>query len=262
MSGYISYTDIVNNLDINPGDIVLIGSDITHLVLETLKNGEKFDSNIFIDSFINKIGTNGTLLFPTYNWGFCSGDTFDYNKTASLTGSLTNAALKRKDFIRTKHPIYSFAVWGKDRQLLFELENKSAFGEDSPFSYLIRSKGKMLLIGIDYQCSFTFVHHVEEMEKVNYRFMKDFTGTYIDERGHSSMRTYSMYVRDLNKGVVAHINPIGQKMEELGVSSLKKINNVEFYLIDLHRAFKVIQDDIRLNSAQNLYKIQKSEDDV
>jgi len=225
--------------------------------VESLRNEGKLDLNIFIDSLINKIGKNGTLLFPTFNWGFCSGETFDYNKTVSNTGALTNTALKRDDFTRTKHPIYSFAVWGKDKEKLYNMNNKSSFGEDSPFAYLHRNKAKMLTIGLCYQNSFTFVHYVEEMEKVGYRFMKDFTSKYIDKFGNESIRTYSMNVRDLDKGVVTKINPIGDEMESRGTSTHKSINNVDFYLIDLNKSYDVIRGDIINNNAKKLFVIEK-----
>ena len=51
------------------------------------------------------------ILFPTFNWDFCKGKSFNYNNTRSMTGSLSNVALKRPDFKRSKNPIYSFAVW-------------------------------------------------------------------------------------------------------------------------------------------------------
>jgi aminoglycoside 3-N-acetyltransferase len=258
MSNYISYDKIMDHLDINEEDVLLIASDLTLLAFESMKNGEIFDPNVFIDSIIKKIGTNGSLLFPTFNWGFCSGKVFDYKRTISKTGALTNTALKRSDFIRTQHPIYSFAVWGKDKEKLFQMDNRSAFGADSPFAYLYENKAKMLIIGLNYQDSFTFAHHVEEMEKVSYRYMKDFTSHYIDCKGNKSLRTYSMFVRDLEKGVETCLNPIGEKLEKKGASIHKKINGVDFYLIYLAEAFKVIQEDILFNGARNLYTINKN----
>lgn len=254
MENYISYKEILNCFDINKGDVVFVGSDMTHLAMEAARHGERMDLNAFIDSFINQIGPQGTLLFPTFHWGFCSGETFDYANTPSLTGALTVAALKRNDFVRTKHPIYSFAVWGKDQDFLYNLENKSSFGEDSPFAYLHRNHAKMLIIGLDYQHSFTFVHYVEEQERVNYRYMKNFTGKYIDKQGLANMRTYSMYVRDLTKGVVTQVNPMGEILERSGIATYNTINHVPFRLIYLTKAYQAIVDDIRRNQAKNLFQ--------
>lgn len=256
MNEYVKYQEIINYLDINPGDTVMIGSDVRELAFNCYKHQERFDGNLFIDSIIKKLGTEGTLLFPTYNWGYCNNKAFDYNNTPSETGVLTNIALKRRDFRRTKHPIYSFAVWGKDKEKLCDLDNKSSFGADSPFAYLKENKAKMLIIGLDYQKSFTFAHYVEESEGVDYRYIKDFKSTYIDSNGEESVKEYSMLVRDLEKGVVTNVNPIGEYMEAQGFSNKTYINDVSFILIDLVKAYSLIREDIKYNRGKNLYKIQ------
>ncbi|NMB33100.1 MAG: AAC(3) family N-acetyltransferase [Clostridium sp.] len=257
MQDYIPYEKIVDYLDVAEEDILFVGSDITLLGLSAHYNGEKFDPNKFIDSMIRKVGSGGTVLFPTYNWGFCKGETFDYKNTVSKTGSLSVEALKRKDFIRTKHPIYSYAVWGKDSEKLYNMDNISSFGDDSPFSYMRKNNAKMLIIGVPYDHSFTFMHHVEEMENVPYRYMKDFTAYYVDGCGKRSMRTYSMYVRNLEMGVITQFK-LDEDMKKDGASLHYTINNVEFILIDLSRAYEVIRRDIINNGGRGLYGIEKA----
>ena len=109
----------------------------------------QFDPNKIIDALIEKVSPDGTLMFPTFNWDFCEGKGFDYNSTLSKTGSLSSMVLKRKDFQRTKNPIYSFAVTGKDKDLICNLKHHSCFGLDSPFGYLIKNHGKNLFIGLN-----------------------------------------------------------------------------------------------------------------
>ena len=144
---YISYLNIIDHLNIKKGEIILLSSDVIKLICVCRENNEIFNPNKFIDSIIDKIGIDGTLIFPTYNWDFCNGTTFDYNNNISKTGSLSNVALKRKDFTRTLHPIYSHAVYGRDREYLCSVNNKSAFGPDSLFAYLHEKKAKQIFIG-------------------------------------------------------------------------------------------------------------------
>ena len=113
---YFSYLDIISQLDIRKNDIILVSSDILKLLIVSRENHEIFDSNKFIDTIINKIGDGGTLLFPAYNWDFCKGISFDYFNSKSQSGSLGNISLKRKDFKRSKNPIYSFSVFGNDKE--------------------------------------------------------------------------------------------------------------------------------------------------
>jgi aminoglycoside N3'-acetyltransferase len=84
--------------------------------------------------------------------------------------------MARPDFKRTKHPIHSFSVWGKYRDKLCAMDNKSSFGLDSPFHFLYESAAQMLIIGIGFQGAFTFAHYVEEREKAFYRYFKILPG--------------------------------------------------------------------------------------
>ena len=120
--------EIIEAFEIKKGDVVFISSDILRMLCLGIELNCPVDLNHFIDLLTDKIGPTGTLLFPTYNWDFCKGKTFDYYKTPSKTGSLGNVALKHAGFKRTRHPIYSFAVWGKDQDYLCSLKNVHSFG--------------------------------------------------------------------------------------------------------------------------------------
>ena len=113
------YDEIIEKIsELKKGDILCITSDIIPLVLNFRKHKETFDPNKLIDAIIKKIGKGGTLLLPSFNWDFCKGKKYDYLKSPPQTGSLPSIVFKRKDFKRTKHPIYSFLVWGKDQKFL------------------------------------------------------------------------------------------------------------------------------------------------
>lgn len=254
---YVPYREIVNCFNIQPGDVLLIGSDIRRLVLKAKASGEKFDTDGFIDSIKKAVGPQGTLMFPAYNFDFCKGKGFDFRNSLSEMGALSNRALERGDFVRTRHPIYSFAVAGKYAQHLAELENTSGFGAGSPFEFLHKNSGKMLIIGLDYQHSYTFVHYAEEMNRVDYRYSKEFSGNYTDQDGKTTLRAYSLYVRDLGKGVQTSVNPIGKVFEERGAAEVVAVNGVVFTLIDLKKSYDIVTEDIRSNQALNLHILEK-----
>ena len=106
---------LLNKFQIKKGDKIIITSNIIKILTKFKNKKINFDPNILINILKKKIGKNGTLLIPTFNWDFCKGKTFEYNKTSSQSGALGNIALKRKDFLRSSSPIYSFAVTGKDK---------------------------------------------------------------------------------------------------------------------------------------------------
>ena len=192
--------NLLNNLEIKKKDFIFLVSDITKLMFYFKKKNISFDINCFLDTILEAIGIDGTLVLPTYNWDFCKGIDFNYKKTQSVTGVLGKVALKRDDFIRTTNPIYSFAVAGKEKNNLYNLKHSSCFGEDSPFSYFHKKNVKYLSIGVDYKfLGFTPVHYVEEKVGVSYRYFKNFKGKYVDQNGERKDVIYKFYVKDLSK---------------------------------------------------------------
>lgn len=247
MKHYIPYQEIVNLLPIEKDDILLIGSDIVNLAFQSIKKEKEFDANKFINSFQNKL-TEGTLLFPAYN-NLRNGSVFDPKTTKPQSGTLSNIAFTRDDFVRTYDPFHSFMVSGKAKEKLSLLRNISSFGKKSVFEFLYSEKAKMLLIDVDLQHSFTFAHFVEEHEKVSYRKHKKYSINYI-EREKVYKRDFLFYEKKW--GMVSNLNLLENIFLEDKVISKYEINKVSFILIDLYKAFDVIQKDIRDNKARNL----------
>lgn len=256
---YVAYDEMMRCIDeIKQGDIVYVVSDVLQLSLVCREHGVKPDLNRFIDSILEKVGPEGTVLIPTFHWGFCKGETFDVKKTVSKTGALGNAALKRADFKRSKHPIYSFVIWGKDQEQLTQMDPKDAFGPGTIFEYMHQNNAKALVIGLPTMSGLTFCHYVEQCVGVPYRYLKDFTAGYIDENGVETQKTYSMYVRDLEMDP-RHIDgfrPLGDILEQLNVSVSYQMNGIGFHVVDLPAMYEVTRIDIEHNDSRNMYVYQ------
>ena len=132
-------------------------------------------------------------------------------------GSLTELARLKAGKSRSGHPVYSFCAFGKYADHISKINNRSAYGKDSPFAFLHKIKGKISILDLEDQDSMTFYHYVEEACQVKYRFMKNFSGHYIDKSGTTTMQTYSIYVRDLEKNVLTDVNPAGEEMWKEGI---------------------------------------------
>ncbi len=167
------------------------------------------------------LGPAGTLVMPTFNFGFCQGERFDVTRTPSQMGILTELARTDPRARRVGHPIYSFSVIGARSDEAGGIHNISSYGPDSLFAKLVEWDAKIMVIGLTYNDSMTFFHHVEEIEGCDYRYMKSFTAPYVDEQGREAPRTYTMFVRDLQRGVVTAVDPMGELLEREGaISSL------------------------------------------
>lgn len=238
--------EIFNSLNINKGDKILVNSSILKIIIKYQKANKQFVPNQIIDVLIEKISNTGTLLLPTFNWDFCRGLGFDYFNSRSRSGSLGNVSLKRKDFKRSKNPIYSFSVFGSDKQNICSMSHTSCFSLESPFGYLIKNGGKNLFIDVDYKDAFTFVHVAEEFTGVNYRHFKDFKGNYRNEFNQEMEDCYKMYVRDLNTVKSTIIDKgFDEILIENNAYEKKIIEGINFTIIDINKAYNLMLNELK-----------------
>lgn len=256
---FVTPRELVDSMPIEKGDIVLLASDVKKIALGALKAKEKFDFQLLINLVQDKIGETGTLLFPTYNWGFCQGKTFYYRETKSATGSLSQLALERKDFIRTKHAFYNFAVWGKDARLLYEMDDHNSFVGNTPFCYLHNAQNaKMLSIDVNLTHCLTFVHYVEECNKAPYRFKKVFVSDYADEEGKVEQRSYSMYVRDLDINGIVDFSKLEELLLQKGLLYRKNVNYSMVRCVRFKDVYREVEEDIKNNMARSIVQIDEN----
>jgi aminoglycoside 3-N-acetyltransferase len=209
---------------IGDGDMVLLHSDIRRTLRSARRDGENLSPETLLNSFLEAVGKSGTLLLPLFNFDFTRGVPFDIRSTPSQMGILTEVGRQHAFSVRTAHPIYSFAVLGAQREQFRQVNNFSGYGEDSPFALLHRNGGKIAVLDLPDQNSMTFYHYVEEALNVPYRYHKTFSGTCIDAQGNASDKTFGLFVRDLDKRVQTHVNPMGELLWQQGLYSGSRPN--------------------------------------
>lgn len=202
---------------VEAGDTILIHSNIKRALINMRRKGIKLLPEHVLQSFMNVLGPDGTLILPLFNFEFPTSKFFDIRHTPSKMGALTEFGRLYPASVRTGHPIYSFSVIGAKSKLFESIDNVSGYGDDSPFALLHSLDGKIGSIDLEDQNSMTFYHYVEEMHKVPYRYFKNFEGKYIDDSGVETTKTYQLYVRDIEKDVLTHVNPAGELMWKEGL---------------------------------------------
>ena len=116
------------------------------------------------------------------------------------------------------------------------------------------------MYGANMYNSLTFVHYVEEQTGVSYRYLKDFTGRYVNYEGKEEIRTYSMNVRNLDLNIRMFnentANLFEHTFEEIflekGILKEKHYDNVFVGLLNLPEAYKIIEDDILHNRSKKI----------
>jgi aminoglycoside 3-N-acetyltransferase len=244
------------------GDTLLIHSNVKRTVIGCRRAGFTITAQDILNSFLNAVGEKGTLLLPLFNFDFANGGSFDIHHSPSHMGALTEAGRLHNECVRTGHPIYSFAVIGYKSKEFEHLDNVSGYSDESPFGILRRMNGKIASLDLEDQDCMTFYHHIEEIKNIDYRYFKNFSGLYTGFDGISMQKTYKLFVRDIEKGVVTNVNPTGELMWQKGLykgfrpkdkSGLRTIMATEMFdfvanLID------------RSEALDNLYSIRTTND--
>src|SRR5512134_52715 len=201
---------------------------------------------------------NGTLIMPTFNFDFNKGVPWDVRTTPSKMGVLTELVRQDARAKRVFHPFYSFAILGKHAEMLGSLRYKSSYERNSVFGKLRDLDGKIMVIGLSYTNSMTFFHHIEQMEGVDYRFLKQFTGEVTDENGNTYTDTFEMLVRDIDKGVITEVDPMGGLMEKAGIIKVSRVGEADVKLMKANEVYEFTAREMK-RDPYLLYYIKKED---
>ena len=250
----LDYMDFLQGVGVEKGDIIDVSSDMANVLLYCRRIGVRLVPDHLIDSLQELVGPEGTVMIRTFTWDFCHGEPFDIRTSPSRVGALGNAAMKRADFKRTGHPIYSWMVWGKRAGELLQMDQPNAFGPGSVFDFLDINHAKQLTLGNTSSDSTTQMHHVEAACKVPYRFDKPFTGEYTDYSGNTCLKTYSMHVRPLNLKVTnteVDRDERGKELERRGIMKVKHLDEMTLVsTILLHELTEFLTEDMYQNEGK------------
>jgi len=237
-------------LGVQEGDTLLVHSSYKSL-------GEVYDGpHTVIRALEAALGPEGTLIMPTFNFDFNKGAPWDVRTTPSKMGVLTELVRTDPRAKRVFHPFYSFAILGKHAEMLGSLRYKSSYERNSVFGKLRDLDGKIMVIGLSYTNSMTFFHHIEQMEGVDYRFLKQFTGEVTDENGNTYTDTFEMLVRDIDKGVITEVDPMGKLMEQAGIIKVSRIGDADVKLMKANKVYAFTAREMR-RDPHLLYYIDK-----
>ncbi len=152
---------LVNVLGIANGNVIFVHSSIGQLNLD-------FPSYLALPMILDIIGSEGTLLMPTYpkenSYNFLhSGKVFDVRKTPTYTGLLNEYARRHKNAIRSLHPTKSVVAIGKYAKEITSEHHKSILPYHFVSPYYKINAYKAKVIGIGVQTTYlSAVHSVDD----------------------------------------------------------------------------------------------------
>lgn len=123
------------------------------------------------------------LLVPTFTYSFCNNEDYNVKSSRTSMGAFNEYLRKKEGRYRTLDPLLSISVPLKWKNFFQDLGEHS-LGADSGLDRIHQMDGvKILFFGARLGECFTYVHYVEKMVNVPYRFDMPFSGFIIDETG-------------------------------------------------------------------------------
>ena len=201
---FLSSKDIYQSLvslGVDASDTILVHSDI-------LSFGKIVNPSTILKDLtdvIKSVVPFGTIIMPTYTYSFTKNETYNPDETPSTVGSLTNYFKSQPETYRTLDPIVSVSVLGDKKYL--QCDTRNCFGENSVYSEILKSCGKILILGSKFEKSLTFLHFVEQKFGVYYRSLKRFEGKKIVGNEQIDDFCY-FYVREPKETIKVDLEPL------------------------------------------------------
>jgi aminoglycoside 3-N-acetyltransferase len=189
-----TYGDVLESLKsvgASECDLLFVHTDIMFgIPSKELKRKEYLDAlyNVLLDLGV------GTLVFPAFTYSFCNHESFDVRNSRTDMGILNEYIRKQPNVRRSLDPLLSMIVTGKQDTIFNGDLGHHSLGEGSGFDRIHHTPNvKFLCLGAEFSEYFTYVHYVEKIKNVPYRFDMPFTGTIIDYDGNAYEDTHFIH---------------------------------------------------------------------
>ena len=132
---------------------------------------------------------NVQIVVPTFTYSFCNHEDFDVRKSRTSVGALSEFIRKQDGRYRTLDPLLSLSV-PETLKEMFSTVSEHSLGKGSGLDIIHSLDGvKFLFFGAKQGECFTYLHYIEKMLDVPYRYDQEFSGTVIDYDGNSTEKT-------------------------------------------------------------------------
>ncbi len=129
----------------------------------------------FLDIIKEHVGSNGTLVIPTYTLNsYKEPRVYDYEKSNIMSGILGEVASQHVAFQRTVHPVYSNSIAGSFVDELMAQDATTCFGPNCFFELFSKlANPYIMMIGLNFNGP-TLYHYYDQKFDAPGRFVKEF----------------------------------------------------------------------------------------
>jgi aminoglycoside N3'-acetyltransferase len=176
----------LKSLGIKKDDIIFCHSRMFFFDNFNIKKSQKI-CEYFLNSFFKILGKNGVFSVPLFTYDHAERKIFDKKKIKTKCGILCNHALKKKNIKIYSDPNLAVGIFEK-KSFFSNITNYSPYSENSFFSRLDQKNAKLCFINIG--PTSTFIHYVEKILGVHYRYNKKFKGKIAESKSSKIFNSY------------------------------------------------------------------------
>jgi aminoglycoside 3-N-acetyltransferase len=216
-TSYTKLKELLTTLGLRSGDNVMIHSALFSLGL--IEGG----ITGFYKAVRETIGTDGTLIVPTFTYSFRRAEVFDVVNTPSSKeiGVFSEFIRNKPDSVRCSDPLFSKAAIGPQAKELMERPSANCFGKNSNYDKLFEKNVLFVALGITYSTGLTGFLHIEKIANVPYRddfsfngISRGLNGVEYDDRATHYLRNEKIY-----GDTITNRESMGELLEQKGVST-------------------------------------------
>lgn len=218
-------------------ETLFIHSDITFGMPE--KDLRRTDYVKGLYGAIEEIGVKN-LIVPTFTYSFCNHEDFDVRNSRTSMGALNEFIRKQPGRYRTLDPLLSLSVPCGLKERFCHLSNHS-LGEGSGLDVVHHMDGvKFLFFGARQGECFTYLHYVEKMLDVPYRYDQEFHGNVTDYDGSTGVAVQYIHTHCYGVRIPANYDYFEEELEEKGIVRKKRLGNRHVSCISEKDAYEQI----------------------
>lgn len=172
-------------IGIKKNDTIYFGLDIRKFYSPFLKilnkNPDLINNNVLSKIFYENIKEyflpNGTVVFQSFTWSFIKKKKFNLYSSIPDTGAIEKYIFNKPGILRSIHPTNSVISFGKNKKFITKDHGLHSFGANSPYDKFLKLNLKFVNVGIPFEDTCTYVHHLEHINGSNHRFNKIISGS-------------------------------------------------------------------------------------
>lgn len=242
--GFITDVDITNALQgvgADQCETLFIHSDIMFgRLVSGLKRKELLE---YLFLALNKLSIKN-LIVPTFTYSFCNQENYDIKNSKTTMGAFNEYMRKLEGRYRTDDPLLSVSV-PLDLKNKFDHVSEHSLGNGSALDIIHQMDDvKFLFFGAEMADCFTYVHYVEKMMDVPYRFDMAFEGNVIYPDGRTVHRHQSIHTQCYGVKLPPKYCYFEDEMEEKGYLKKKRIADKYIACLSENDAYREIQQHI------------------